>query len=88
MKQVIHINQHHIKWNRKNPEESPKPVITCKTYKDNQYHHGIDLVDNQGKVIGSIRYQPDNPLACGAHVWIEVDTDNITVCPTPQEESQ
>ena len=53
MKQIIHINQHHIKWNRKNPQESPKPVITCKTYKDNQYHHGIDLVDNHGNVIGS-----------------------------------
>ena len=48
MKQIIHINQHHIKWNRKNPDEEPKPVITCKTYKDNQYHHGIDLVDTQG----------------------------------------
>jgi hypothetical protein len=86
MKQIIHINQHHIKWNRKNPDEEPKPVITCKTYKDNQYHHGIDLVDNQGNIIGSVRYQPENPLACGAHVWIEVNTDTITV--VPQEESQ
>ena len=40
MKQIIHINQHHIKWNR-HPDEDAKPVITCKTYKDNQYHHGI-----------------------------------------------
>ena len=40
MKQIIHINQHHIKWNRKHPDEDAKPVITCKTYKDNQYHHG------------------------------------------------
>jgi len=44
------------------------------------------LVDANGNIIGSIRYQPDNPLACGAHVWIEIDTNTITV--VPQEESQ
>ena len=65
MKQIIHINQHHIKWNRKHPDEDAKPVITCKTYKDN--------------TIGRVKYQPDNPLACGAHVWIEIDTDTISV---------
>lgn len=81
MKQIIHINQHHIKWNRKHPEEENKPVITCKTYKDNQYHHGVKLVDQEGNVIGHVKYQPDNPLACGAHVWIEIDTDVITVMP-------
>jgi len=79
MKQIIHINQHHIKWNRKHPDEDAKPVIPCKTYKDNQYHHGIKLVDNEGNTIGRVKYQPDNPLACGAHVWIEIDTDTISV---------
>ena len=71
MKQIIHINQHHIKWNRKHNDQPAKPVITCKTYKDNQYHHGIKLMDNDGNVIGRVKYQPDNPLACGAHVWIQ-----------------
>ena len=56
MKQIIHINQHHIKWNRKNPDQEAKPVITCKTYKDNQYHHGIKLTDNSGNVIGRVKY--------------------------------
>jgi len=84
MKRIIHINQHRIRANTKNG--TCDPVITCKTYKDNQYHHGIDLVDANGNIIGSIRYQPDNPLACGAHVWIEIDTNNVTV--VPQGESQ
>ena len=52
MKQIIHINQHHIKWNRKNADQPAKPVITCKTYKDNQYHHGVMLMDSEGNVIG------------------------------------
>ncbi len=81
MKQIIHINQHHIKWNRKHNDQPAKPVITCKTYKDNQYNHGIKLMDNDGNVIGRVKYQPDNPLACGAHVWIEVDTDIVSVVP-------
>ena len=81
MKQIVHINQHNIKHNRKVEPSERKPVITCKTYKDNQYHHGIKLMDNDGNVIGRVKYQPDNPLACGAHVWIEVDTDIVSVVP-------
>ena len=44
MKQIVHINQHHIKHNRKVEAQDRKPVITCKTYKNNEYHHSIDLV--------------------------------------------
>ena len=38
-------------------------------------------MDSEGNVIGKVKYQPDNPLACGAHVWIEIDTDMISVVP-------
>ena len=60
----IHINQHIIRRNAKTGER--KPVITCKTYKTNDYAHEVEI-DGPCKVI----YNPDNPLPCGAKVWIE-----------------
>jgi len=65
MKRIIHINQHVIKANTKSGERNP--VITCKTYKENLYGHEVDFVN--GKVI----YKPDDPLSCGAKVWIETE---------------
>ena len=69
MKTVIHVNQHEIKKNRK--DGSNNPVLTCKTYKDNNYAHEAVILDDNGKEVARVVYRPDNPLSCGAHVWIE-----------------
>ena len=66
MKTIVHVNQHVIKSNRKNSETNP--VLTCKTYKTNTYAHEVTI---QGP--SRIVYRPDNPLSCGAHVWIATD---------------
>ena len=61
----IHVNQHNIKYNAKNPNDL-KDVITVKTSKANYY--GSDVVcSGATRVI----YSPDKPLSCGAKVWIE-----------------
>lgn len=79
MKQIIHINQHNIKHNRKNPDDR-KPVITCKTYKDNLYYNNVNILNKStGEVLGQIIYSPDKPLSCGANVWIELDTEIVEV---------
>ena len=70
MKRIIHVNQHVIKSNRKRGEDNP--VLTCKTYKDNQYAHEV-VIQGPSRVV----YRPDNPLSCGAHVWIETESDVI-----------
>jgi hypothetical protein len=64
MKTIVHVNQHVIKANRKNNENNP--VLTVKTYKENLYAHEVSI-EGPSKVV----YSPDNPLSCGAHVWIE-----------------
>lgn len=69
MKTIIHVNQHNIKSNAKNGTD--KPVITVKTYKDNQYCK----INGSSKIV----YSPDNPLSCGARVWIETDSENIKI---------
>ena len=60
----IHINQHVIRRNAKTGER--EPVITCKTYKTNDYAHTVEI-DGPCKVV----YSPDKPLPCGAKVWVE-----------------
>jgi len=57
---------HVIRSNKKNGTNDP--VITVKTYKSNTYGHEVDILGDS-KVV----YNPDNPLSCGARVWIETD---------------
>jgi len=73
IKKIIHINQHKIKSNRKTGK--CEPVITCKTYKENRYGHEVSILDDNGKEIATIRYRPNNPLPCGAHIWLETTSD-------------
>jgi hypothetical protein len=66
----IHINQHNIRTNRQ--LGTNLPVITCKTYNSNDYYHRLSI-DCDPPV--DIIYSPDNPLSCGAHVWIETKAE-------------
>ena len=64
MKTIIHVNQHTIRAN--SSKEIPDPVLTCKTYKSNDYAYEVE-VTGPCKIV----YRPNNPLSCGAKVWIE-----------------
>ena len=77
MKKIIHVNQNKIRTNTKHGTD--EPVLTIKTYKDNQYAHEAIMKTKDGIIIGKIIYRPHKPLSCGARVWIEVDTNNIDV---------
>ena len=66
MKKIIHVNQHKIKSNTKNKKNDP--VLTVKTYKSNNYAHGVDI-QGPSKII----YSKNKPLPCGARVWIETE---------------
>lgn len=70
MKTIIHVNRHIIKRNRKTGEN--KPVLTVKTYRSNLYAHAVSI-NGPSRII----YRPDKPLSCGAHVWIETESDVI-----------
>jgi hypothetical protein len=72
MKTIIHVNQHIIKKNKKNG--SAHPVITVKNYKKNRYANEV-IIEGPCKVV----YSPDKPLSCGAHVWIETESNIIVI---------
>ena len=68
----IHVNKFHISHNRKH--KTKKPVITIRQGSRKTYC-------NIAEIKGSCRvvYQPDNPLSCGAVVWIEVLADTLVL---------
>mgnify|MGYP001573571125 CR=1 FL=1 len=72
MKTIIHVNQHVIKANRKNGNNNP--VLTCKTYKTNNYAHEVEI-----KGPSRVVYSPEKPLSCGAHVWIETQGEILII---------
>ena len=64
MKSIIHVNRHHIRAN--DMYRKQLPVFTVKQGKNNFYAEEV-LIDGPSKLI----YSPNNPLSCGAKVWIE-----------------
>ena len=72
MKTIVHVNQHVIKANRKHGKRDP--VLTVKTYKDNQYGSEV-VINGPCKII----YRPDKPLSCGATVWIETESEVVVL---------
>tara|TARA_R110000824_G_scaffold73389_1_gene186925 strand:- start:230 stop:487 length:258 start_codon:yes stop_codon:yes gene_type:complete len=73
MKKIIHVNQHVIKRNTKNKTDDP--VLSVKTYKDNNYAHEAIIRDKSGNEVARVIYRPHKPLSCGARCWIETDTE-------------
>jgi hypothetical protein len=67
MKTRIHVNQHHIRANAKGAD---LPVLTVKTYKENTKCNRVTIHGPS-----TVVYSPDNPLACGAKVWIETEAE-------------
>ena len=80
MKKIIHVNQHVIKQNK---DGQNRPVITCKTYKSNDYAHEVVIYGQDGKEAARVIYRPENPLSCGAKVWIETINKTHTIIHTP-----
>ena len=72
-KRIIHVNQHNIAANHKHGTN--KPVLSCKSYNDNQYGHVVVIKDDNGCEVGRFVYSSDKPLSCGARVWFETHLD-------------
>ena len=74
MKTKIHVNQHHVRHNKKNPKDL-KPPLTVKDYKQNRKGYEANIVGEDGSIIARIVSSPLKPLPCGATVWIETELE-------------
>ena len=77
MRKIIHVNQHVIKRNTKHGTD--EPVLTVKTYKENNYAHEAIIKTKDGDEVARVIYSPHKPLSCGARVWIELETEDVDV---------
>ena len=77
MKKIIHVNQHVLKRNTKKGTDDP--ILTVKTYKNNDYAHEAIIRDAKGNEVARVVYRPHKPLSCGARCWIETDTETSEV---------
>lgn len=64
----IHVNQYTIRAN--NTYGKKLPPLSVKTYKDNTLCYGVNIL-GPSRVV----YSPDNPLSCGAKVWVETEAE-------------
>jgi hypothetical protein len=77
MKTQIHVNRHHIAFNRKH-KRTIFPVFSVKNYKANIKGNKVKIHDKDGSVIATFIYRPRNPLPCGAAAWVETN-NKVTV---------
>ncbi len=76
MTAIIHINRNVIQQNAK--RDVPLPVIRVddKTkFKETKYGWECVFFDKDGDIAGRMIYRPDEPLKCGAKLWIEWEGD-------------
>ena len=91
MKKIIHVNQHKIRSNHKTGNR--EPVLTVKSHKEKRKGEGYNKTHSQNDycheahILGPCKviYSPDNPLPCGARVWIETEDGVKCVMNNPQK---
>lgn len=84
-KQIIHVAQQAIQKNRR--DGTDEPAIIIRTGSKSQRVHELDLVVD-GKVIGQMVYRPNDPLSCGARLWLELDTDICQAVPKEKKDAE
>lgn len=89
-KTIVHINKNHIQQNTRKTAATLKPVIAIKTYNASEVSNKGQSKKASSMYARSLEipypcrvvYQPDNPLSCGAKVWLEVlEGDLIAIQP-------
>jgi len=68
MKKIIHINRNIIQYNTKH--NTNFPVVRIQYGKDIVYCKSVKW-DGPSEMI----YDPENPLKCGAKLWIETESE-------------
>lgn len=68
----LHVNQHHIRANRK--DGGQRPVISVKTSRGNTVGHEAHI-EGPSRLV----YSPDKPLSCGARLWMETQATVVVL---------
>lgn len=72
---IIHVNQHLIKHNSKHNTDYPVFRIQNGRVDDFPRYAREVIIKGDSKSV----YSPDNPLRCGAKVWIEAEEEPVLI---------
>jgi|TARA_R100000479_G_C6218542_1_gene140780 hypothetical protein len=72
---ILHVNQGNIRSNIHREPKDRLPVLRAQSDNGTLYGDSIHILSEDGDVVATIVYNPDNPLPCGARVWIETELD-------------
>ena len=68
---IIHVNSHTIRSNQKTGDRKPPLSIRRTRSGKAEPASMVGIFDKDGALVGTVVYQPEHPLQCGARVWIE-----------------
>lgn len=71
MKHIVHVAQDAIRKNLKHGTNYP--AIIHRTYKGAERVHRLNIRDAEGNVVATLIHDQENPLSCGARVWLETE---------------
>lgn len=71
MKTIIHVAQDAIRRNAKNGTDDPA-IIVRRGSKPSR-HNSVEIRGTSGELVGTFKYQPHDPLSCGARVWLQLE---------------
>jgi hypothetical protein len=80
-KVILHVNQHHIRQNTQDGGRRP-----CITVKHNGQTHYCREAQMRGPVV--LRDGQDNPLSCGARIWLETYDEVVLIDVMSYEEAR
>ena len=72
-RKILHVNRNVLQSNAKHGAN--EPPIRLQEGSQVSYAHEIDMVDENGRVVLSFIYRPNDPLPCGGKLWIETDLE-------------
>lgn len=70
-RQFVHVAQDAIRRNTK--EGTNDPAIIVNTGGKARRYNEVQIRGPSGELVGTFKYQPLEPLSCGARVWLEME---------------
>ena len=67
---VVHVAQDAIRRNAR--DGTNEPAIIVRRGSKPSRHNEVQIIAPDGAVVGTFKYQPHQPLSCGARVWLEL----------------
>jgi len=78
MRTIIHVAQDAIRRNTR--DGTDEPAIIVRRGSKPSRHNSVEIRSATGELVGTFKYQPHDPLSCGARVWLQLE-DGFNAAP-------